>query len=259
MDGISLEFLKYQENPAGFNVPRHNHACHELVYYLTGCGSFTLGDMLYSYGPGSFALIPPQLLHDEHTHLDSQLLFIGFTCAQPVPLNAGLYMDFDGQFVLGLLRQMQEELAARQPYHAMLLNNLTGQLALRIARKFFAGGADANDHNVTYIQKYIEEHFTERLTPRELAQMSGYSYDWFRHIFSEKAGCSLSQYIQRQKLRHAAALLQTTQLPVTQIALESQFSSASQFIALFHRQYGVTPRAFRRKALDKQTVSLTDV
>lgn len=258
MEGSSLEFLKYQENVAGFYAPRHNHACYELVYYITGSGRSTLGDAHFTYAPNSFVLIPPQLQHDELAQTDSHLLFIGFCHDGAPPLLPGLYRDFNNGVVYQLLCRMQQELADQHSYHALLLNNLTQQLVLLIAREFFGGDVSQDDCNVSYVQRYIEEHFSEHLSSRELAGMSGYSYDWFRHMFKEKTGCSLAQYIIRQKLRHASTLLITTELPVTAIALQCQFSSASQFIALFKRQYGATPREYRIHSLDKQTVELTN-
>ena len=56
MDEIYLGFLKEQKNPSGFHAPLHNHSCYELVYYISGEGTFFIENEEYTYGPEHFQL-----------------------------------------------------------------------------------------------------------------------------------------------------------------------------------------------------------
>ena len=49
-----------------------------------------------------------------------------------------------------------------------------------------------------------------------------------------------------QRLRKAAQLLETTGLPVLQVAADVGYGSVSQFGQAFRRQYGVSPAQYRR-------------
>jgi AraC-like DNA-binding protein len=133
---------------------------------------------------------------------------------------------------------------------------MTQQLIISLVRKYFSIGTSTHDQSIQYIRKYIDEHFKERMSLLELANMSGYSYDWFRHVFKEQTGHSLTQYIILQRLRHAANQLVTTDKSVTQIAFENNFASSSQFISQFRRHNGATPSEYRKNATDKNTVTL---
>lgn len=257
MEDFCLDFLKYQENAAGFYAPEHYHACYELVYYIAGSGEFKLGSEYYRYNANTFALIPPRMVHDEQTIRDSKLLFIGFRYFDiDLALRPGAYTDFNDKYIYRTLKKMEAEISEKRPHYSAMLNAMTQKLIIKIVRQYFSCGTPSQDHSMEYIKKYIDEHSSERLSLRELASMSGYSYDWFRHVFKEQTGHSLTQYIILQRLRHATTQLTTTEKTVTQIAFENNFASSSQFIAQFRRHNGVTPSEYRKTASNKSNVAL---
>lgn len=66
-------------------------------------------------------------------------------------------------------------------------------------------------------------------------------------------GENISRYINGFRVRHAATLLTTTDLPVTDIMLESGFQSKSSFNTEFRRVTGQTPSAYKHhRSGDKQ-------
>ena len=68
----------------------------------------------------------------------------------------------------------------------------------------------------------------------------------FSRFFTSAAGMSLPAYVRDRRLSRAAALLADEERSITDVALETGFSTASYLILCFRRQYGMTPRAFRR-------------
>ena len=60
-------------------------------------------------------------------------------------------------------------------------------------------------------------------------------------------GENISRYINGFRVRHAAMLLTTTDLPVTDIMLEAGFQSKSSFNTEFRRLTGQTPSAYKRQ------------
>ena len=68
---------------------------------------------------------------------------------------------------------------------------------------------------------------------------------------------SLRAYLNKLRLRDSAILLTETDLPVTEVALDSGFNDTSYFIYLFKKEFGVSPLKYRKekyseKILDKQ-------
>lgn len=60
-----------------------------------------------------------------------------------------------------------------------------------------------------------------------------------------KYGFTYSQLLDRHRLRNAAAWLQTSEKPVTEIALELGYSDTSNFTRAFRRLAGLSPQAYR--------------
>ncbi len=80
-----------------------------------------------------------------------------------------------------------------------------------------------------------------------LAQRLGVSDRHVRRIFEAQFGVSPVQYLQTRRLLTAKQLLADTQLPVTQVALISGYSSLRRFNAAFAQHYGLSPTQLRRE------------
>ena len=80
-----------------------------------------------------------------------------------------------------------------------------------------------------------------------LAKRLGVSDRHLRRIFEAELGVSPLQYIQTRRLLTAKQLLADTDLPITQVALQSGFASLRRFNAAFAGHYGLNPTRLRRE------------
>lgn len=92
---------------------------------------------------------------------------------------------------------------------------------------------------------YIGEHYTY-LSEQDVAQACGISTVAVSRLFARTLKSSFPDYIRGVRLREAEKLLLTTDLTVTDIALQVGFSTPAYFIAKFREERGVTPYRFRR-------------
>jgi AraC-like DNA-binding protein len=95
----------------------------------------------------------------------------------------------------------------------------------------------------------IENHIHEAVSVGEIASVTGFAPDYFRQIFKEVTGQTISRYIKDRKLSHAAFLLKNSTRKVTDIAMEYGFGSHDVFIRRFRAQYGMTPTDFRKSSI----------
>jgi len=72
------------------------------------------------------------------------------------------------------------------------------------------------------------------------------SYFHFSRAFKQSMGMTPTNYIAERRIERAKKLMQETNLPISEIALRSGFSSQSHFTTSFRRLAGVTPRCFRK-------------
>jgi AraC family transcriptional regulator of adaptative response / DNA-3-methyladenine glycosylase II len=80
----------------------------------------------------------------------------------------------------------------------------------------------------------------------QLAARLGVSDRHVRRIFESEFGVSPVQYLQTRRLLTAKQLLADTDLPITQVALMSGYSSVRRFNAAFAGHYGLNPTQLRR-------------
>jgi AraC family transcriptional regulator len=96
---------------------------------------------------------------------------------------------------------------------------------------------------------YIRDHLDDDLSLKELAgrvQMSTYQ---FVRMFREGTGVPPHQYILRERVEMAKKMLADRNAPIVDIAAQLRFADQSHFGAVFKRLVGVTPSAFRNRAI----------
>ena len=95
---------------------------------------------------------------------------------------------------------------------------------------------------------WIEANSQREIDLDDAADQAGVSPFHFLRQFSRVLGVTPHQYLVRSRLRHAARLLASEEIPVTDIAYDVGFGDLSNFVRTFHRAAGVSPRSFRAAA-----------
>lgn len=97
------------------------------------------------------------------------------------------------------------------------------------------------------ILNWIENHIEERVTIKNIVDMSGYSRRHLHSIFKEAVGISIGRYIRRRKLCRAAHKLKLTALSLTEIAYSLEYDSQQSFSREFKKLFGLTPKTYRER------------
>jgi AraC-like DNA-binding protein len=92
---------------------------------------------------------------------------------------------------------------------------------------------------------YIHDHYTEPLSNASLAKRFNYHPNYISQLFTQHTGVSLHQYLLRIRVRQALYLLQTTELPISEVAIRSGFGNVSYFCQYFKKSTGYSPSSFR--------------
>lgn len=92
---------------------------------------------------------------------------------------------------------------------------------------------------------YINLHLEEQLTLKELAAHFKYSEYYLSRKFSQEMGIGLKEYIRRQRLEQARALLKDTSLDIRDVSDRLHFCSPSYFSEQFKAEYGISPTQWR--------------
>ena len=153
---------------------------------------------------------------------------------------------------MSLLGELNEANVVGRLYADSLAIGLAMQLIRRYSslREVQVGHGGMAPHRLRKAIGLIDHHLAGeeegRVALRSVAKEVGMSYFHFSRAFKQSMGMTPTNYIAERRIERAKKLMEETDLPISQIALRSGFSSQSHFTTSFRRLAGVTPRSFRR-------------
>jgi two-component system response regulator YesN len=98
--------------------------------------------------------------------------------------------------------------------------------------------------------KFIQTHYREPITLREIADFVYLSPSHFSRLFKEETGETFIEYVTRYRLEQSKGMLKMTSLPVEVIAHKMGFTSSAYFATTFKRSEGRTPTEYRNLFLN---------
>lgn len=106
----------------------------------------------------------------------------------------------------------------------------------------------ARQERVRYLAERIEGGFSEKLLLGDLAKELGVDLYYLSHFFREHFGLSFQEYLAKLRCEKARRELLLTDRSLLDISLSCGFSSPKYFQRAFQKQYGATPKEYRRQA-----------
>jgi AraC family transcriptional regulator len=92
---------------------------------------------------------------------------------------------------------------------------------------------------------YIESHFSEEISLREIAACGDVSRFHMSRAFGLATGMSVMRYVRGRRLTEAARSLSRGAPDILSVALDAGYGSHEAFTRAFRDQFGVTPEAVR--------------
>lgn len=225
-------------------IHHHHHSMYEIVYYVSGSGHTTIRGFRYPYSGGHCAVIAPGVKHDEYCSADTEVVYFGFLHTdEHIPLSTRIFRDDRGR-IGEIMKEMVEETKHKRNHFALKLDMLLQFTLIEVDRLFAQETSAGSEESLRQTVQYIQQYYTEPVTLMELAKMSGYSYDHFRHLFKAYTGKTPMNYITHLRIEKAKEMLLEGKDNITQISLECGYSSLSHFSSLFKKKTGKNPREY---------------
>lgn len=147
----------------------------------------------------------------------------------------------------------------------LLRGDLGAQVANQVARRMVVpahrtGGQaqyvdlpvpEADDDSLGPALQWASAHLDRPLTVDDLAGRAGMSVRTFVRRFGAATGTTPLRWLLDQRLLRARALLESTDLPIDQVAERSGLGSAANLRRHFSLSVGVTPTGYRRAFHDR--------
>ena len=91
----------------------------------------------------------------------------------------------------------------------------------------------------------IDTDLTADLSLYSLAKHLNVNASYLSSLFKKETGSTLTDYVNRKKVRHAAHLLHTTNVQIQAVAQYCGISDVNYFIRIFKKYMGKTPKEYR--------------
>jgi AraC family transcriptional regulator len=161
------------------------------------------------------------------------------------------YAAFD-PFIREVANALLTLIDSDRPPNAAYLEPLAAVMAVHLARHYGAAAPDPAKgpcglppHRLRRVQAFIEEHISEVIHVERMAAEAHMSPFHFARMFKQATGQPPHLYVVMQRVSHAKALLQGTDLPLIDVAEMTGFRTQGHFTGVFRRYAGLTPRTFR--------------
>jgi len=258
-----------------FQYPLHWHNAVELVYNTKGiCSLFTDG-IEYCLDEGDLLLIPSGEIHEIASctkggkryfiqfNISSLDGFGGINDIKPfmekvIKISAGEDTALHNS-VENCVNQLISEYEKREYAYALSLNARVFDLLVIISRSLAAKSGLSGDtakgrimmglSQIDRAFEYIEKNYPSEITLKDVADAVGFSEYYFSRLFKEYTGQNFHSHLNTFRVRQAEKLLRNSDLPISDIALESGFNSLVTFNRIFRKIKGCPPTFYRKAGM----------
>lgn len=107
------------------------------------------------------------------------------------------------------------------------------------------------EHNsiIKNVQKYVEDHYSEKLTTARIAASVSLSPSYLSALFKEKMHLSIHDYLIRVRIEKSIELMANRDLSIKEIMVQCGIESQSYYNKVFKKFIGVTPGRYRNRLL----------
>ena len=152
------------------------------------------------------------------------------------------------------MHKVAEELEARAYGYRMAATLELYLILLGLMRHFGAHPEKVENNQSQVIRKareYIAEHLSENPGLSEIAAAVFVTPHHLSFLFKKQVGIGIADYMNQQKLLRTVEMLSNPEQSVLDIALQSGFTSKSNFYRVFKEYYGITPQQMRDALADQ--------
>ena len=283
-NGIEYPFAAFEQIALGQKlvVDAHYHEYIELLYCQEGSFKTVLDGVSHQFSKGDLVIINSNEVHyvqslalnlsnyivirfnSEILYTTAQTLFeakyvLPFTMKSSTHQKVFTQEEISGTALPWLLKSVLQEDRDKKYGFELAIRTYLGEIFLWILRNWHEKGLDLNIGNgldqdvmerLVKVFDYVDNHYDEPIGIEDMAKLCGMSYSYFSRFFKKAMNRNFSDYVNHIRVAKAEYMIATTDISITDIAMEVGFSTASYFIEQFKRIKGMTPKQFRRRFSD---------
>ena len=151
---------------------------------------------------------------------------------------------------------VKADLEAATPSDPLYIDLLANALAVRLIETASGGSLEPENRSepklsarqLRMLTEFIETNLEQKLYLADLATVAGVSVTRLKTMFRNCIGVPVHQYVIRRRVEYARALMTTTGMAASEVAVAAGFAHQSHMAATMRRLLGLTPGDIVRQA-----------
>jgi AraC-like DNA-binding protein len=260
----------------------HYHVEYELVYIKKGCGKRMIGDHIDRFEEGDLLFLGSNLPHewlcdDEYFNNEDGFQgegiviqfvenFLGNEFFK-IPENKRMLKVLDdstqGCLIMGeskkVISEMMTNMIESDPterfYNLLNIFNILSrskEYQLLASPTFTTTFQADYSKSMKKVIAYIMQNFHEKLTMKKMMEIANMSSTTFSVFFKKTYNMTFSEYVLKVRIGYACSLLTDNNRSISQVSLDAGFENLSNFNRLFKKSKNITPKEFRKIALESE-------
>lgn len=247
---IAIQFTWRHVHRENTVEKEHQHNAIEVVYYIRGEGTCTVGGQVYPYKAGSVCYIPRGVLHSEYHKTETEVLFFAFHSSDDplTELHSCMFSDRKEK-LLRICTRIERENRNQPPQYRRMINALVDELLILLNRSEISWHAkgDGLPKMIEESCAYIRLNSHMNLSAMDIARRNGYSYDYFRHNFKKYCGIGLKEFILNERKNKVIEYLILSDKSIKDIAEVCNFGDVQNLSKCFKQMTGMSPSQYRKQ------------
>lgn len=268
-------FIHYKDSHKKMNMKvQHYHDSYEIYLQTGGERYLFLDEICYTLKPGDLYVLRPFAIHytesKDSSHYSRYVInfreehlegYLSDTQKELLVqhLESGIYHLDPEQYdqVLTLFKMLQTMFTrtgflAKEALNAgliCLLSFLYDTLRDHKVTKELSATSNIQPEIIEAI-RYLNLHYMDMIALDSVADQVHMSKYHFCRLFHQATGATFLEYLYNIRLSKVHQLLLGTNLPLAEIARKTGFSSTAHLSRVFHSVYQISPRDFRKNAVE---------
>lgn len=248
----------------------HVHKDFEICLILDGEVSLLSSGQTYYVPKHSFFMLNPFQPHELKADTPALILSIQvapsffsnvFPQIQSVQLSTQIHSVLDSEEcrkLFSMFLKLADSYLTKQDAYELLCTGIINAVFyqfLQINEYHIISGAARSTYQlqqqrIRLISDYIDQHYPQKLLLSDIAAKLNLNLYYLSHFFKENFGLSFQDYLGRIRSEKARRLLLFTEQSLLDISISVGFSDPKYFNRTFRKQYGCTPKEYRRQFKD---------
>ncbi|MBQ8741759.1 MAG: helix-turn-helix transcriptional regulator [Clostridia bacterium] len=238
---VNSYFFRVQHKRADLSFYAHAHAEFEIIAVTDGCLTVCVNQTKIFVESGNALFLPSYYIHSFETQKHSLCHIWEFSSRlvfEKLPSEVVMFPIPEDTSEFFYHTESSDGVIACKATVYRILSMMDKEIIKRYSLQM--------DDIISGAIRFITENFSDPITLQDVSNHLNVNYSYLSRMFKKYQGMSFTECLNATRLSRAVALLEETNMTVTDIALSCGFGSTRNFNRIFASKMRCSPRDFRK-------------